>query len=389
MRNNKLAVVGLGYVGLPIAYAFSQAGFEVIGYDNDPKKIELLKKGVDPTKELPEGWQQNAYIQFTDNPFFLSIVSYIIVCVPTPIDAFKQPDLSLLKKASQTISLYFPQNAVIVYESTVYPGCTREFCKPILDQGKGNYILGYSPERINPGDKQHTLKNTTKIVSALTYEDSLIVRELYAHICPNIYVAGSIEIAEGAKIIENTQRDINIAFMNEMQMLFDKMQIDFSQVLKAAQTKWNFLPFKPGLVGGHCISVDPYYLAAIAKRNDFDTKMILAGRQINDSMPKYLLGLFMEKFIKLGLRPHETKVALFGLTFKENVPDFRNSKALEFGTLLERLGFNVHEYDPYLDQKKYDGRHFHFAFILVEHDEFFQLKKINADHIFDLFRPRS
>ncbi len=352
-RNDTIAVVGLGYVGLPLAVAFSRKR-RVIGFDVNAEKIELYKQGIDVTGEVGEELK-NYSIEFTADPAMLSQASFIIVAVPTPIDQHRNPDLRPVLSASKTVGQNMKPNSVVVYESTVYPGLTEEKCVPILEKESGlkcgrDFKVGYSPERINPGDKVHRLENIVKIVAGIDEEALEIIASTYELVVSaGVYRAPSIKVAEAAKVIENCQRDINIAFVNELSKIFGIMGLDTLEVLKAAKTKWNFLDFKPGLVGGHCIGVDPYYLTYKAQELGYLPEVILAGRRINDSMGKYVAENVVKLLIKDCCNVKKAKVLIMGVTFKENVPDVRNSKVVDIVRELEEYSVEVFVVDPYAD----------------------------------------
>lgn len=352
-RNDTIAVVGLGYVGLPLAVAFSRKR-RVIGFDVNAEKIELYKQGIDVTGEVGEDLK-NYSIEFTADPAMLSQASFIIVAVPTPIDQHRNPDLRPVLSASKTVGQNMKPNSVVVYESTVYPGLTEEKCVPILEKESGlkcgrDFKVGYSPERINPGDKVHRLENIVKIVAGIDEEALEIIASTYELVVSaGVYRAPSIKVAEAAKVIENCQRDINIAFVNELSKIFGIMGLDTLEVLKAAKTKWNFLDFKPGLVGGHCIGVDPYYLTYKAQELGYLPEVILAGRRINDSMGKYVAENVIKLLIKDYCNVKKAKVLIMGVTFKENVPDVRNSKVVDIVRELEEYSVEVFVVDPYAD----------------------------------------
>lgn len=362
-RNDTIAVVGLGYVGLPLAVSLSKH-FSVTGYDYKAERINQLISGIDKTLEVSKEDLTHAQINFTNDPENLSACRLIIIAVPTPINEHKIPDLMPLKSASQVTGQHMTEGSCIIFESTVFPGATQEVCLPILEQESGlkigkNFTLGYSPERINPGDKVHTLEKILKIVSGSDSSTVDLLYDVYGTIIKaGIYKASSIMVAEAAKVIENTQRDLNIALMNELALIFDKMDIDTLDVLEAAGTKWNFLPFKPGLVGGHCIGVDPYYLTFKAESMGYHPEIILAGRRINDSMGKYIADRTVKILIKEDKQVRKTKVAILGLTFKENVPDLRNTKVVDIIYELKDFGIEVLVNDPLADKneaKEYYG----------------------------------
>lgn len=334
----KICVIGLGYVGLPLACALAEH-FEVVGYDKDKWRVDELKKGRDKTGEVTEK-DKILRISATDSVTDITRCNVFIICVPTPIDKYNNPDLTPLDSASRTVGLFLKPGDLVIYESTTYPGCTDEFCYPILKElSRLNDIqYGYSPERMNPGDKEHTVDKITKVVAGCNEEVTDRIAAIYGKIT-NIYKAPSIRVAEAAKVIENTQRDINIAFMNEIAMLFNEMDINTSEVLEAARTKWNFLDFKPGLVGGHCIGVDPYYLAHAASGHGFHTEMILSGRRTNNKMAAYIANVVAQ---------HQAEyVLILGCTFKKDVPDRRNSLVDKLVKELDRYGMMVFVHDPY------------------------------------------
>ncbi|MDO9083730.1 MAG: nucleotide sugar dehydrogenase [Humidesulfovibrio sp.] len=350
-RTKSIAVVGLGYVGLPLALALSKH-FYVIGFDIATKRIEDLKQGIDHTGEADISELKCSAITFTDDPGSICNASVIIVAVPTPIDEHRKPDLRPIIGATRTVGRNMPVGAVIVYESTVYPGLTEEVCLPLLEECSGlfcgkDFSIGYSPERINPGDKVHTLQTIVKVVSGLNEATCSLLEKIYKTIViAGVYCASSIKVAEAAKVIENTQRDINIALMNELSLIFDLMDIDTLEVLKAAGTKWNFLPFRPGLVGGHCIGVDPYYLTFKAEALGHHPQVILAGRRINDSMGKYIASTAVKMLIKAKCPIHEARVGVLGITFKEDVPDLRNTRVVDIISELMEYCPHVLIHDP-------------------------------------------
>ena len=346
-----IAVVGLGYVGLPIAVAFGKLG-PVIGFDINEKKIDELHQGIDRTGEVSPADLQAAQVRYTCEPSDLKAADFIIVAVPTPISEALQPDLKALRMCSELIGANMSPDTIVVYESTVYPGATEEICLPILENNSGmkagiNFKVAYSPERINPGDKEHTLEKIVKVVAAQDAESLDIVAETYGLVVKaGIHRAPSIKVAEAAKVIENTQRDLNIALMNELALIFHRLGIDTKSVLEAAGTKWNFLKFYPGLVGGHCIGVDPYYLTAKAESVGYHPQVILSGRRINNGMGKFVAEQTMKLIGQLGRPINDLKVAVLGLTFKENVPDLRNSKVPDIIEELREYGVQVVVHDP-------------------------------------------
>lgn len=339
-REKKLCVIGMGYVGLPIAVGFSRH-VDVIGFDINSEKIESLKAGNDATGEVEEGALKECKVCFTADEEKLSEADFFIIAVPTPVDEDKNPDLAPLTSASTMLGRHLKQGDVVVYESTVYPGLTEEVCVPILEKQSGlvckkDFKAGYSPERINPGDKVHRLENIVKIVSGCDEEARELIASVYELVVEaGVFRAESIQVAEAAKVIENSQRDINIAFMNELSIIFHKMGIDTKAVLEAARTKWNFLDFKPGLVGGHCIGIDPYYLTYQAQKLGYHSEVILSGRRINDNMGQYIARCIVKKLIEADIRIKDAAVGIFGFTFKENCPDVRNTKVIDIVKELE------------------------------------------------------
>ena len=350
--NDRIAIIGLGYVGLPVALAFAKKFPGTIGFDINYEKTTALKQGIDPTGEIPNDELKATTLQITSDPVDLKAANFFVVAVPTPIDRDNRPDLTPLIKSSETIGKVLQPGSVVVYESTVYPGVTEEICGPILAKASGltqgiDFKLGYSPERINPGDKEHTLEKIVKVVSGEDAETLERVARVYETIIDaGVYRAQSIKVAEAAKVIENTQRDLNIALMNELAVIFDRLGIRTHDVLAAAKTKWNFLPFSPGLVGGHCIGVDPYYLTTKAQQLGYHPEVILAGRRINDSMGTYIAQKLIKLFVKSNLRIQGTRVGILGLTFKENVPDLRNSRVPDIVEELRQFGIEPLVHDP-------------------------------------------
>ena len=389
----KIAVIGLGYVGLPLAAAFSEK-YEVTGFDVNAARIEELKSGYDRTLELSGEQMKKAIkngMKFSLNLDDIKDCNFFIVTVPTPIDKNKRPDLTPVVKATQSVAKVLKKGDIVVYESTVYPGVTEEICVPLLEQSglkfNEDFFCGYSPERINPGDKEHTVTKIKKITSGSTPEVADKVDEVYRSIITaGTHKAPTIKVAEAAKVIENTQRDINIAFMNELAMIFNKMNIDTNAVLQAAGTKWNFFNFRPGLVGGHCIGVDPYYLTHKAQELGFHPEMILAGRRINDNMGKYAADQVVKLMIKRGVLINSARVLVLGLTFKENCPDIRNSRVIDVIEELKDFGCRVDVYDPWADEaevkreygivplKSFDEADYDCVVIAVAHDKFKGLK---------------
>lgn len=351
-KQKKISVIGLGYVGLPLALVFAKK-FSVIGFDINEQRVEMMKKGIDPSKELDASAFDHTDIHFTANADDLKEAHFHIVAVPTPIDEHNNPNLRPLLGASRSVGGQLKKGDYVIFESTVYPGCTEEDCVPLLEELSGlkmgqDFKVGYSPERINPGDKEHTVEKILKVVSGCDEESAQVIADVYeAVITAGVYKAATIKVAEAAKVIENTQRDLNIAFMNELAVIFDKMNIDTQQVLEAAGTKWNFLRFFPGLVGGHCIGVDPYYLLHKSKQLGLNPQVITSGRRINDDMPGYIAKRLVQLLIKKGKNPSEAKVLVMGITFKENVADIRNSKVADLVKELMQFSVNVHLTDPH------------------------------------------
>ena len=361
----KITIVGLGYVGLPLAVEFGKK-YSVIGYDIDFERVKEINKGIDKTLEIKETKLKEVLDKNPNNIglFCSSDINSIkdsncyIITVPTPVDNMNQPDLNPLLKATNLIATVIKKGDYVVYESTVYPGATEDYCVPILEQKSGlklnsDFFVGYSPERINPGDKNKTLTKILKITSGSNHESSIKIDRLYDSIIDaGTYLAPSIKVAEAAKVIENSQRDINIAFINELAKIFNLLKIDTQEVLKAAETKWNFLKFKPGLVGGHCIGVDPYYLSSIAIKNGYNPEIILAGRRLNDSMGKYVANQTVKLMINKNINVKDSDVLILGVTFKENCPDFRNTRVIDVINEFKDYGLNPIIYDPWVDIKK-------------------------------------
>ena len=373
----KIAVIGLGYVGLPLAVEFGKK-VPVVGFDIYQKRIDELKSGQDHTLEVsPLELAQSAQLSYSANLEELKDCNFFIVTVPTPIDHVNRPDLTPLQKASETIGKVLKKNDIVVYESTVYPGATEEICVPVLEKVSGlkfnqDFFVGYSPERINPGDKVNTLTKIKKITSGSTPEIANIVDAVYASIITaGTYKATSIKVAEAAKVIENTQRDLNIALVNELSVIFDRIGIDTVDVLEAAGSKWNFLPFRPGLVGGHCIGVDPYYLTHKAEEVGYNPQVILAGRRINDNMAQYVAQSTIKHMVKNGIDVTTATVGILGVTFKENCPDIRNSKIADVIQEFKQWGVNVVVCDPWADAKE------------VQDEYGIELGLVNATHPVD------
>ena len=397
--SKKLCIVGLGYVGLPLAMEFSKK-YQTVGFDIDEKKISDLNDGFDPMGELPRSaFSDSKKITFTSNPDLLTSNDIFIVTVPTPVDSNKKPDLTPLISASRLIGKYITKESIVIYESTVYPGATEEICVPVLENESGlkyniDFFCGYSPERINPGDKEHTIASITKVTSGSNNETALTVDNLYSSIISaGTHLASSIKVAEAAKVIENTQRDLNIALMNELSIIFNKIGIDTNEVLDAANTKWNFVKFSPGLVGGHCIGVDPYYLTHKAQELNYHPEVILSGRKINDSMPQYIANQVTKSishFVKKD-------VLILGITFKENCTDIRNSKVIDLIYALKDFQINVDVVDPNVSIKSIEelyglscmnsanrSKPYSAIILAVPHAEFIlstssQLKELSTD----------
>ena len=354
IKEKKLAVIGLGYVGLPIALEFAKK-INVIGFDINPKRVDMMRNKIDPSQELESSAFDGCAIEFTDELDVLKQANFFIVTVPTPVDEHNVPDLVPIQRASETIGKVIKKGDYVVFESTVYPGCTEEDCLPIIEKLSGlknriDFKLGYSPERINPGDKEHTLAKIVKVVSGCDTESLDEIAKVYELVVTaGVHKASSIKVAEAAKIIENTQRDLNIALMNELSIIFDKMNINTFEVLEAAGTKWNFLKFQPGLVGGHCIGVDPYYLTYKSNQLGYDSQIILAGRNINDGMAGYVAKKILQHIIQNNGNVKDAKVLIMGATFKENVSDIRNSKVADVVKELKSFSLNVDIADPYAE----------------------------------------
>lgn len=396
LEDKLIAIIGLGYVGLPLAVEFGKKR-NVIGFDINKERVEELKSGEDSTLEVSsEELSQSSCLSFSCDAKDIEKANVYIVTVPTPVDSHKIPDLTPLKKASELIGSVLKKDDIVIYESTVYPGATEEECIPVLERISNlkfnvDFFAGYSPERINPGDKEHRVSNILKVTSGSTPEIASIVDDLYKEIISaGTFKAQSIKVAEAAKVIENTQRDVNIALINELALIFNKLGIDTLDVLEAAGTKWNFLPFRPGLVGGHCIGVDPYYLTYKAESIGYHPQMILAGRRLNDTMGDYIVGELVKKMVRKSINVTGSNVLILGLTFKENCPDIRNTKVVDIYDSLKGYGVSVDVYDPWVSKdevqneygievitsladKKYDG-----VVLAVGHDEF---KSWDEDYI--------
>lgn len=398
-RREKLSLVGLGYVGIPIAVSFAKK-IDVIGFDLNEKKIELYKSGIDPTQEVGDEAIRNTAVEFTSDEAKLREAKFHIVAVPTPVNADHTPDLTPVESASRIVGRNLSKGSVVVYESTVYPGVTEDICVPILEKESGlvcgkDFKVGYSPERINPGDKVHRLETIVKVVSGMDEETLETVAKVYSLVAlAGVHKAESIKVAEAAKVIENSQRDINIAFMNELSIIFHKLGIDTKAVLEAAGTKWNFLKFAPGLVGGHCIGVDPYYLTYKAEETGYHSQVILSGRRINDSMGQYVTESLIKLMAKSGVPISGAKVAVLGLTFKENCPDTRNSRVVDIIHELHEYGIEPVVCDDVADK---DGAEREYGLELtafervkncdavilaVAHDEFKALSRSDFDALY-------
>ena len=402
-RHEKIALVGLGYVGMPIAVAFSRK-VDVIGFDLNQAKIELYRKGIDPTKEVGNEVIKTCKVDFTADEARLQEAKFFIVAVPTPVNGDHTPDLTPVEGASRIVGRNMPKGSIVVFESTVYPGVTEDVCVPILEKESGmkcgvDFKVGYSPERINPGDKVHRLETITKIVSGMDEETLDEVAKVYELVVEaGVHRAESIKVAEAAKVIENSQRDINIAFMNELSIIFNKMDIDTKAVLEAAGTKWNFLNFRPGLVGGHCIGVDPYYLTYKAEQLGYHSQIILSGRRINDDMGKYCAENLVKKLIQADVPVKNAKVAILGFTFKENCPDTRNTKIIDIYNELKEYGITAVIADPAADAAEAKWlygiefvdmdqiRDMDAVILAVAHEEF---KSLNVEKVDSFYRPQA
>ena len=399
--DEKLALVGLGYVGMPIAHAFAKKGLNVIGFDLNKEKIELYKSGIDPTKEVGDDEIKNTKIKFTSDEAELRRAKFHIIAVPTPVNMDHTPDLAPVVGASEIVGRNLVPGSVVVYESTVYPGCTEDVCIPILEKQSGlkcgaDFKVGYSPERINPGDKVHRLENIHKIVSGIDKEALDIIKAVYNLVIGvGTYAVSNLRTAEAVKVVENSQRDINIAFMNELAMVFDRMDIDTNEVVDGMNTKWNALGFRPGLVGGHCIGVDPYYFTYEAEKLGYHSQIILNGRIVNDSMGAYVADAAVKKMIEAGQAPKNSKVVIFGLSFKENCPDTRNSKVDDIIKQLNTYGIVPIVVDPWASEqdamqeygvkltKINDVKDVDCVIMAVAHDEF---RNMSLDDIKKLYK---
>lgn len=353
-KEEKISLIGLGYVGMPIAVAFASKGVNVIGFDLNKSKVEQYEKGIDPTKEVGDEVIGKTTVEFTSDESKLKDAKFHIVAVPTPINSDKTPNLNPVEGASRTVGKHLTKGSIVVYESTVYPGVTEDICIPILEEESGlicgvDFKVGYSPERINPGDKVHTLENIVKVVSGVDDESLDTIAKVYEIVIKEIHRAKSIKVAEASKVVENSQRDINIAFMNELAMVFDKMGIDTNEVVEAMNTKWNSLGFYPGLVGGHCIGVDPYYFIYEAEKLGYHSQIVLSGRKINDGMGAYVADAIIKQLVLSGKTVRDAKVVIMGITFKENTPDIRNSKVEDIITRLAEYDIKPIIVDPQAD----------------------------------------
>lgn len=402
VHTTKIAVIGQGYVGLPLAVEFGKK-FSTLGFDINQARIDELQSGNDFTLEVSqEELSESKYIKYSSNVDDLKACNVYIVTVPTPIDKFKNPDLTPLIKASEMLGKVLSKGDVIIYESTVYPGATEEECIPVVEQHSGlifnkDFFAGYSPERINPGDKEHRVTNIKKVTAGSTDEAGTFVDDLYNKIITaGTHKASSIKVAEAAKVIENTQRDVNIALINELALIFNKLDIDTLEVLEAAGTKWNFLPFRPGLVGGHCIGVDPYYLTHKAQSIGYNPEMILAGRRLNDNMGKYIVSELIKAMVQRGIQINDAKVLVMGLTFKENCPDLRNTKVIDIINELKKYNINSDILDPWCSSEEANSTYgltvmnkaeegdYDAVILAVAHDEF---KVMGVDNIKALCKP--
>ena len=399
-KRTAIAVVGLGYVGMPIAVEFAKKGIPVIGFDHDEKKIRRYKEGQDPTMEVGDQEIKKTKVNFTADAMELKKASFIIIAVPTPVNSDHTPNLTSVENASAVVGKNLFQGTIVVYESTVYPGVTEDVCIPILEQESGlrcgvDFKVGYSPERINPGDKIHSLTNIHKIVSGMDEESLNIIKNVYDIVIEvGTYAVSSIKTAEAVKVVENSQRDINIAFMNELAMVFDRMGIDTNEVIDGMNTKWNALGFRPGLVGGHCIGVDPYYFTYKAEKLGYHSQIILNGRIVNDSMGGYVADAAVKKMIEAGQAPRKSHVVILGLTFKENCPDIRNSKVDDIIRRLRSYGIEPAVVDPWAErqeaEREYgikmteleDVKNASCVIVAVAHEEFRQLKMTDMKRLF-------
>lgn len=401
-KKKKLAVIGLGYVGLPIALEFAKK-IKVIGFDINAERIKMMQNKIDPSQELESSAFDGCDIEFTNNLEILKQANFFIVAVPTPVDEHNVPDLKPVLRASETIGKVVKKGDYVVYESTVYPGCTEEDCVPVIEKISGlkmltDFKMGYSPERINPGDKEHTITSIIKVVSGCCEESLDTIAKVYELVVKaGVHKASSIKVAEAAKIIENTQRDLNIALMNELSIIFDKMNINTFEVLEAAGTKWNFLKFQPGLVGGHCIGVDPYYLTHKSKELGYDSQVILAGRVINDGMAGYVAKKVLQHIIQNSGNVKDAKVLVMGATFKENVSDIRNSKVADVVKELQAFSLNVDVADPHADSDELNHEYgfgltpqlesdYDAVIVTVPHNDY---KNLNEEYFISISKPKA
>ena len=400
-KEETLAVVGLGYVGMPIAHAFSKKGIDVTGFDLNKEKIDVYRSGIDPTKEVGDEEIKNTKVRFTSDERDLSKAKFIIIAVPTPVNTDHTPDLTPVISASKIVGRNMTKGCIVVYESTVYPGCTEDVCIPILEKQSGlscgtDFKVGYSPERINPGDKVHRLENIKKIVAGIDEESLKEIKAVYDLVIEvGTHPVSNLRTAEAVKVVENSQRDINIAFMNELAMVFDRMDIDTNEVVDGMNTKWNALGFRPGLVGGHCIGVDPYYFTYEAEKLGYHSQIILNGRIVNDSMGAYVADKAVKEMIKAGQAPKTSKVVILGLTFKENCPDIRNSKVYDIIKQLNSYGIDPIVVDPWASENSAMNEYglkitklevvsdADCVIVVVAHDEF---KKLSLDTIKKLYK---
>ena len=400
-KEETLAVVGLGYVGMPIAHAFSKKGIDVTGFDLNKEKIDVYRSGIDPTKEVGDEEIKNTKVRFTSDERDLSKAKFIIIAVPTPVNTDHTPDLTPVISASNIVGRNMTKGSIVVYESTVYPGCTEDVCIPILEKQSGlscgtDFKVGYSPERINPGDKVHRLENIKKIVAGIDEESLKEIKAVYDLVIEvGTHPVSNLRTAEAVKVVENSQRDINIAFMNELAMVFDRMDIDTNEVVDGMNTKWNALGFRPGLVGGHCIGVDPYYFTYEAEKLGYHSQIILNGRIVNDSMGAYVADKAVKEMIKAGQTPKTSKVVILGLTFKENCPDIRNSKVYDIIKQLNSYGIDPIVVDPWASENSAMNEYglkitklevvsdADCVIVVVAHDEF---KKLSLDTIKKLYK---
>lgn len=398
-KEEKISIIGLGYVGMPIAVAFAKKA-DVIGFDISKEKVELYKSGIDPTKEVGDNVIKETTVEFTADENKIRDAKFHIVAVPTPVNTDHTPDLKPVESASRTVGRNLTKGSIVVFESTVYPGVTEELCIPILEKESGlkcgeDFKVGYSPERINPGDKVHRLETIVKVVSGIDEESLDIIAKVYELVVDaGVHRAESIKVAEAAKVIENSQRDINIAFMNELSIIFNKMDIDTKAVLKAAGTKWNFLNFFPGLVGGHCIGVDPYYLTYKAEQLGYHSQIILSGRRINDDMGRYVVENLIKNLIKADVSVKGANVAILGFTFKENCPDTRNTRVIDIVNELKEYGIDPMIVDPEADTEEAeheygivfdsinDIKNMDAIIVAVGHDQFLKLSKVDFNKMF-------